>query len=269
MSVRSGVVTPEAVLLELPTAGVATRAFARLVDLVAQIALALALALLSALVLPPSVNPLLVALAISFTVLIVAPVATEVLWRGRSPGKALFGLRVVGADGAPEAPRQAVVRGLVALVDLYLSVGFVALAASMFTPATQRAGDLAAGTVVIRVRAVGSSAPPIAFHPPVGYEAYVASLDVSLLDDEDFSLVRETLLRVASIDPQRRNEVLTDLANAVRDRIRHTLPGPIDAQTWLVCVASAYQLRRGGLLSDAAAGLAPLAPVVGPVVPGR
>ncbi len=267
MPVRSGVVTPEAVLLELPTAGVATRAFARLVDLVAQVAIAVALGLVSVWLLPASVNPVLVALAISFTVLIVTPIATEVLWRGRSPGKAMFGLRVVGADGAPEAPRQAIVRGLVALVDLYLSVGFVALASAMFTPASQRAGDLAAGTVVIRVRAIGASAPPIAFHPPVGYEAYVASLDVSLLRDEDFSLVRETLLRAGAIDPRRRNEVLTGLADAVRERIRHTLPGPVDAQTWLVCVASAYQLRRGGLLADAAAGLAPLAPIAAPVAP--
>ena len=36
----------------------------------------------------------------------------------------------------------------------------------------------------------------------------------------------------------------------------------IDAELWLICVASAYQLRQGGLLADAAAGLAPLAPVV-------
>jgi hypothetical protein len=48
----------------------------------------------------------------------------------------------------------------------------------------------------------------------------------------------------------------------VQARIRHTLPGPIEPELWLICVASAYQLRQGGLLADAAAGLAPLAPIV-------
>ncbi|MEZ5238865.1 MAG: hypothetical protein R2716_07915 [Microthrixaceae bacterium] len=40
---RTGVVTPEAVVLDLPTAGVATRSFARLVDLAVQAVVAVAL----------------------------------------------------------------------------------------------------------------------------------------------------------------------------------------------------------------------------------
>ena len=111
------VVTPEAVVLELPAAGVATRSFARLFDLFLQAVVAFFLTWLL-ITLYPSGSQLIGVLLV-FVVLIVLPVGTEVLWRGRSPGKALFGLRVVGSDGAPEAPRQAVVRGLVALVDLY------------------------------------------------------------------------------------------------------------------------------------------------------
>lgn len=255
----SGVVTPEAVLLELPVTGVATRVFARLVDLALQVALALVL-LLAAFSVPSSVNPLLIGLVVSFTVLIVAPIATEVLWRGRSPGKAAFGLRVVGADGAPETPRQAVVRGLVALVDLYLTIGAVALVGALASPSTQRPGDLAAGTVVIRSRSVSRIVVPIAFLAPEGYEHYVASLDVGALDDEDFSLIRETLLRVEQLRGERRVEVTTALASSVAERIRHAPPFPISAELWLVCVASAYQGRQGGLLADAAAGLAPIAP---------
>jgi hypothetical protein len=186
----------------------------------------------------------------------------ELIWRGSSLGKAMFGLRVVGADGAPEAPRQAVVRGLVALVDLYLSLGAVAIGAAMFSTRSQRAGDMAAGTVVIRARPTGSVRTPIAFHPPAGYEAYVTSLDVGLLRDEDFSLIREFLLRTRDLAPQRRGELAMELATSIQEQIRHQLGGPIDPELWLICVASAYQLRQGGLLSDAAAGLAPLAAVV-------
>ena len=254
--------TPEAVLLELPTAGVATRAFARLVDLMLQVVLAGLLSSGTMLIGVLGVSPQLFVIAVSFTVLLVAPIGVEIIWRGRSPGKALFGLRVVGADGAPESPRQAVVRGLVALVDLYISLGAVAIAAATFSPRSQRTGDMAAGTVVIRTHGAGFSTVPIAFHPPVGHEAYVASLDVGRLRDEDFSLIREFLLRTSELDPAQRHALASRLASSILDRIGHTLPTQFDPEMWLICVASAYQLRQGGLLADAAAGLAPLAPVV-------
>jgi len=259
---RTYLVTPEAVLLELPTAGVATRAFARLVDLVLQAVLAGLLSFGMIFVATIGVSPQLFVIVVSFTVLLVVPIGVEIVWRGRSPGKAMFGLRVVGADGAPESPRQAVVRGLVALVDLYLSLGALAIGAATFSPRSQRTGDMAAGTVVIRTHGAGFSTVPIAFHPPTGYEAYVASLDVGRLRDEDFSLVREFLLRTRELDIAQRLALASRLASSIRDRIGHTLPAEFDPEMWLICVASAYQLRQGGLLADAAAGLAPLAPVV-------
>lgn len=258
----SGLVTPEAVLLELPTAGVATRAFARLIDLVAQLIVASVLGTIGSFVVAAGLSPVLFAIALVFFTLLVLPIGVEIIWRGRSPGKAIFGLRVVGADGAPEAPRQAVIRGLVALVDLYLSVGSLAIGTAMFSPTSQRPGDLAAGTVVIRVGAGGFTTVPIAFHPPVGFESYVASLDVGLLRDEDFSLVREFLLRTKELDDAHRRTLALELATRFKDRIHHTLPGSIDPELWLICLASAYQMRMGGLLADAAVGLAPLAPVV-------
>lgn len=257
---NAGVVTPEAVLLELPTAGVATRALARLVDVGVQGLLAMLLGFVVAFVPWGGVSPQLVFFVMMFVVLLAYPIGVEILWRGRSPGKFAFGLRVVGADGAPEAPRQAVVRGLVALIDLYGSGGFLALAAAMASPASQRPGDLAAGTVVIRSAPSSVGTGPVAFHPPYGYEGYVATLDVSALDDEDFTLVRELLLRARELAPEVRYQVAVELARAVLQRTGQVLPGNVDPETWLVCVASAYQLRRGGLLADAAAGLAPLAP---------
>lgn len=225
----AGVVTPEAVLLELPTAGVATRTLARLVDLVLQVVVGIALFLLAGAAIATGVSPELMILVVVVASIIVIPVTVEVLWRGRSPGKALFGLRVVDRDGSPSTPRQAVVRGAVAIIDTYLSLGFLAL------------------TV------------PVAFLPPAGLEALVASLDVSRLDDEDFSLVRAFLLRVDRLDPVDRLRLATELAEGIRRRIDQPVSVPVTAEVWLVCVASAYQSRRGNLLADAALGLAPIA----------
>ena len=251
------VVTPEAVVLELPTAGVATRSFARLFDLFLQAVVAFFLTWLLITVYPSGSQ--LIGVLLVFVVLIVLPVGTEVLWRGRSPGKALFGLRVVGSDGAPEAPRQAVVRGLVALVDLYASLGFLAIASAMLSPTSQRMGDLAAGTVVIRDRSRTATDVPIAFVPPPGYEQFVAQLDVGRLDAEDFSLVRSFLLRVRDLSPVARARLAAELAEWTKQRLGVTLPWAVDDETWLVCVASAFQYRQGGLMADAALGLAPIA----------
>ena len=91
--------TPEAVLLELPTAGVATRAFARIVDLLVQAAVAMVLGFAGSMLFGVGLSPELFVVVLSFVVLLVLPIGTEILWRGRSPGKAVFGLRVVGADG--------------------------------------------------------------------------------------------------------------------------------------------------------------------------
>ncbi len=252
-------VTPEAVLLELPTVGPATRTFARLVDLLLQGVVFVLLVFVAGFLIAAGGSPELLILLVVVLTIVVLPITTEVLWKGRSPGKALFGLRVVSRDGSPSTPRQAVVRGLVAIVDTYVTLGFLALTVATATRDTQRPGDLAAGTVVIRERTGRAAEVPIAFLPPPGYEQVVASLDVGALDDEDFALIRSFLLRVATMDPHQRWRLSTVIAEGVRHRVDQPVPPGTTAETWLVCVASAYQYRRGNLLADAALGLAPIA----------
>ena len=55
------------------------------------------------------------------------PVIFETLSRGRSLGKLALGLRVVSDDGGPERFRQALVRGLLAVLEIWLTLGFLAL----------------------------------------------------------------------------------------------------------------------------------------------
>ncbi len=253
-------------MLDLPTAGVATRAFARALDLVIQAFVAFALLMGIGVIAPLGVSPVLLGLSTMVFVLVIWPIGMEILWRGRSVGKAAFGLWVTGADGSPVRPRQSIVRGLLALIDIYLSLGFLALISAMLSPTSQRLGDMAASTVVVRHRTRGSMTSPIVFYPPAGHEAYVANLDVSRLDEEDFALIREFLLRVGDLSAQVRSTQAHELAEAVRSRIGHTLPAAMAPETFLVCVASAFQWREGGLLRDVARGVAPVMPTnFGPV----
>ncbi|MFC4358569.1 RDD family protein [Halobium salinum] len=73
--------------------------------------------------------------------------------RGTTPGKQLFGLRVVRLDGGPCDLRAAAIRNVLRLVD-WLPAGYLLGAVLLYvTDDTQRLGDLAAATVVVRADA--------------------------------------------------------------------------------------------------------------------
>lgn len=258
--------TPEAVLVELPTAGAAARSFARVFDLVFNFMIismvsSMLLALLGISGLSVISGTVVGALAM-FAYLLVLPIASEMLWHGRTVGKLIFGLKVVGVDGSRITNRQAMVRGFVAIPEVFLSLGVLAMASMVLSERNQSLGDLAAGTVVIRSQMSRSATVPIAFHPPLGYEAYVQTLAVGPLQDDDFVLIRDFLLRVKEFSDDARNSLALSLAESIQRRIQAPLPGNIAPELWLICVASAYQLQSGGLLADAAMGLAPLAPAM-------
>jgi uncharacterized RDD family membrane protein YckC len=80
------------------------------------------------------------------------PVGFETLWRGRTPGKAAMGLRVVTVEGAPVRFRHAATRAAIGLLELTGTAGAIAVIASLSSARGQRLGDLAAGTLVIRER---------------------------------------------------------------------------------------------------------------------
>jgi uncharacterized RDD family membrane protein YckC len=78
-------------------------------------------------------------------------VAFHVFDKGCTPGKRMLGIRVVATDGRPATPFQILVRALIQPIDILfavpVSIGLILIAA---TPRSQRLGDLAAGTMVVR-----------------------------------------------------------------------------------------------------------------------
>ena len=120
------VVTGEAVVIDVPCARFPSRAVALAIDLLIQIVL---LVLLSGVAVAAAaggaLNPAaLAALALTVFVLIVVgyPATIETLSRGRSLGKLALGLRVVSDDGGPERFRQALMRALLAVLEIWLTL---------------------------------------------------------------------------------------------------------------------------------------------------
>lgn len=78
---------------------------------------------------------------------------------GRSPGKALFGLRVVTLDGRPIGIAAALTRSVLLFLDAFLSRGLLGAILVVFTKRRQRLGDLLAGTMVVESATAALVAP--------------------------------------------------------------------------------------------------------------
>ncbi len=243
-------VTPEAVALEFRTANLGSRVLAFFLD--GLILGAGVLLLLVALVLvgngtgsdlPGWVAVTLVSLLLP-SWLLGYFIAFETLWRGRTPGKAALGLRVVTREGAPVRFRHAAVRALLGLVDYYLGFGFFAVVFILFSRRNQRLGDLVAGTLVLRERSGLAAPAPVSFAPPPGYEAYAGTLDVTRLTTQEYQALRGFLLRAPSLLPVPRVALAQQLADPLVAHVRPAPPPGVSAEAFLRCVAAAYQHRQ-------------------------
>jgi uncharacterized RDD family membrane protein YckC len=246
----TGIVTPEAVLLEFETAGVASRTIAELLDLGVQFGGLLVVLMGTSFVAgavggdASGVLVAVVALVASFLALVGYPAAMETFWNGRTLGKAAMGLRVVTREGAPERFRHAAIRAMIGLVEIYTLLGIPAVISIVTSRRDQRLGDLVAGTLVLRQRAGRRAAPPVAFGVPWNWESYVQGLDVSPITDEQYGVVRAVLLRLGELSPAARWQVSTEVATAVAGQMRIPVPVQVAPDMFLTCVATAYQRRH-------------------------
>src|SRR5690606_3323320 len=119
------------------------------------------------------------------------PIASETITRGKTIGKLIMGLRTVRDDGGPITFRHAVVRGLVAWLEIYLTQGIVALVTALLTQRNRRLGDLAAGTFVINERQ--KMRLPVPTPMPNQLAGWAAGADIAALPDALALAVRQFL----------------------------------------------------------------------------
>jgi uncharacterized RDD family membrane protein YckC len=176
-----GLVTGEAVTLDVRPASALIRAGGTAIDVLLTIVLLLGLLLaLNGLAVDEAAFRAILITGIVVCI-VVLPTAVETASRGRSLGKLALGLRVVRDDGGSIGFRHAFIRALVGVIEIYLTFGGLAVLVGFLNPSSKRLGDLMAGThaQVERVPKL----PSTAFGVPPSLAAWAPTADVARLPD--------------------------------------------------------------------------------------
>lgn len=239
----SQLVTGEAVALDLRPAALPSRIVAGLVDALGQ---ALVLAVFGILATATSFSvsdaaAQALGIVVIVLVLIVYPVTFETLLRGRTPGKAALGLRVVRDDGGPIGFRQALVRGLAGAFLERPGITFfvAAVVTSLLNPAGKRLGDLLAGTVVVQERVAVRGGAVATMPPPLA--GWAAQLDLSGVGNDLALSVRQFVSRADTLTPAAREDLGRRLVAAVTAAVG---PAPAGTPGWAVLAAVLAERRR-------------------------
>jgi uncharacterized RDD family membrane protein YckC len=149
------VATPERVAFEYRAAGPGSRFVAQLIDLIvlagAELLITVAAVAFADITGQNGVAALL-GILLGFVLVVGYFWTMEALWSGKTLGKFVMGLRVVGDLGEPLTFTAASIRNLVRIVDFlpfFYGLGLVVL---FVNGRGKRLGDLAAGTIVVRDR---------------------------------------------------------------------------------------------------------------------
>ena len=211
---RFTVPSAEGIDLDLVLAGVGSRGAAQVVDFLLEVLLLFVVALAASAFGDAGVAVLAIS---SLLIFLGYPILFEAFNDGRSIGKVLLGIRVVAIDGSPETFLEAVIRNVVRFIDVLPGVYTVGFIAVLATPRSQRIGDLAASTLVVR-RAKAPEGPPAVPWSPAPVEV-LSTWDLSALSDEEVAAVREFLGRRAQFAPQARAQLADALARQVAGKV--------------------------------------------------
>ncbi len=243
--------TPEGIVFSQVLASPVTRFLAWGLDLVCIIA---ALSLLNTGLtllrwLAPDLAQAL-ALVLYFVISIGYAMATEWYWRGQTLGKRLLRLRVVDAQGFRLRFSQIALRNLLRAIDAMPVFYLVGGTACLLSRRAQRLGDVAAGTIVVRVprleqpdlqQVMAGKYNSLREHPHL--EARLRQR----VSPAEAAVALAAVLRSEGLEAPARLELFQELASHFRDKVefpRQAVEGLSDEQYVRNVVDVLYRVRR-------------------------
>jgi len=253
--------TPENVAFEHELAAIGSRAMAWAIDILMIVALILIMSFAMAL---SGLSTALGGLGAAIQFIVIFAIQwgygaiSEWLFHGKTPGKAMLGLRTVSERGLRITLLQAAIRNLVRTVDFLPILYAVGGTTALLDPRGRRLGDLAAGTVVIHER---RSPRPASFLPPSERHNTFASDPVVLLAARRITPPEREVpvalsLRREQLPPADRHDMFEDLAEHLSKRLGLTRPPFFSAERFAVQLAAVVLGQAGA----PRASLAPPAP---------
>ncbi len=134
----------------------------------------------------------------------------EMLWNGRSPGKAAMGLRVVKLDGTKPAFSNYLLRWLLRIIDISVTSGSLALVTILLNGKGQRVGDIAASTTVITEKQTVQFSNILLADIPEGYIPIYPQ--VTIFSDNEIQTIKNIFDQARW---SRNHHVILKLANQV------------------------------------------------------
>lgn len=225
------VYTPEAISISYLVAGIGSRFAAALLDIIIEVVLLIVILVGGAELGPFSSAGPTVATILTITLLFLLLwgyyLLFEAFWNGQTPGKSALRIRVIKTSGHPIGFTESAIRNLLRVVDWLPSFYALGVITMFIDRESRRLGDLAAGTVVVKVPKrvrpstdLPQAAAPTRFVSPRGTtDPDEALWNLRALTPTDISLAERFLDRVAALPMDARQRVGDQIASNVAARI--------------------------------------------------
>lgn len=253
-----GLVTGEAVAIDVKPASAVLRSAGAIIDVLLTIAVIVAVVLLALNLELDEAAMRAVFITVLVTCLVVVPTAVETATHGRSLGKLALGLRVVRDDGGSIGFRHAFIRALTGVVEIYLTLGGIAVLVGFLNPSSKRLGDLLAGTHGQVERVPKLVVTP--FGVPAPLVAWAATADVGRLPDPLERRMASFFRNAPHLVPASRARLAAGLAAEAAPYVSPLPDAP--AELFLAAVVALRRERDGAALELETARMASLAPVL-------
>lgn len=177
---------------------------------------------------------------LSFLTYFVYHIAFEMLRRGRTPGKLALGLKVVRLDGKDPEWSDATLRALLHLVDSIFCLGIVGCLFIKTTSKSQRLGDMAAHTTVIKINSLSTSFKLSDILNIASLETYQPIYpQVQNLSEHDMIFVKNALNRYKKYPNQAHQKTIAHLADKMASLLAIKHP-PADKIAFLTTLLQDY-----------------------------
>lgn len=147
----------------------------------------------------------------------------EILNSGQSIGKLILGLKVVRLDGREPKWGDALLRSFFHIIDSIFSLGFVGSLLIKSNPNSQRYGDMAANTTVIKIQASTLIIGLSDVLSIISLDNYQPSFpQVQTLSENDMLQIQSAISRYQTLANQAHHELIEDLVTHLMELLSIT-----------------------------------------------